>query len=138
MKPIIKLAFEGLLLSSISFATIAQAQPYPGQYDQRDHRDQRDQNRDHNDRGEQRWHNYGGQYGYNGYHGRWRTGQRYSHYRDDRYAIRDYRSYNLPPPRPGYRYYRDDSGDIVMVAITSGIIGLILGSALSGDHHDHR
>ena len=36
----------------------------------------------------------------------------------------------LPPPRPGYRYYRDDNGDIVMAAIASGVIGLILGSQM--------
>ena len=145
MKQIMKLAFEGLILAATCVGTIAQAQPYPGQYEHRDGRDHRDQNRDRdhndrdqNDRGERRWHSYGGQYGYNGYRGRWRTGQRYSHYRDDRYVIRDYRAYNLPPPRPGYRYYRDDNGDIVMAAIAGGIIGLILGGALSDDHHGHR
>ena len=147
MKKIMKLTFEGLILAATSFGTVAQAQPYPGQYEQRDHHDQRDENRDrdrdrndrdHNDRGEHRWHNYGGQYGYNGYHGRWRTGQRYTHFRDDRYVIRDYRAYDLPPPRPGYRYYRDDNGDVVMAAIAGGVIGLILGGALSNDHHGHR
>ena len=45
--------------------------------------------------------------------------------------IEDWRAYRLPPPRPGYRYYRDDNGDIVMAAVASGVIGLILGSALS-------
>lgn len=76
------------------------------------------------------WHSYGGQYGYNGYHGRWRTGQRFTHWRNNRYVINDYRAYNLPPPRRGYRYYRDDNGDIVMAAIATGVIGLILGSQL--------
>lgn len=142
MKLITKLAMEGLVLAATCVGTIAQAQPYPGQYEQRDYRDEnrhRDHNdRDQNDRGERRWHYYGGQYGYNGYRGRWRSGQRFSHYRDDRYVIRDYRAYNLPPPRPGYRYYRDDNGDVVMAAIVGGIIGLILGGALSDDHHGHR
>lgn len=89
----------------------------PDQWDRRD-------NRNH------RWSYYGGRYGYNGYHGRWRTGQRFPYYNNNRYVITDYRAYNLPPPRRGYRYYRDDSGDIVMAAIGSGIIGLILGSQL--------
>ena len=74
---------------------------------------------------------YGARYGYNGYRGQWRTGQRYPYWRDSRYVISDYRAYRLPPPRPGYRYYRDDRGDIVMAAIASGAIGLIIGSALS-------
>jgi Ni/Co efflux regulator RcnB len=140
MKSKMKQALQGLVLATAGIATVAQAQPYGGQYDQRDHRDRGDSDRDnhdrdHRDRGDYRWHNYGGRYGYNGYQGRWRTGQRFDHYRDNRYWVQDYRSYNLPPPRPGYRYYRDDSGDIVMVAIASGIIGAILGSAISGDHH---
>ena len=31
-----------------------------------------------------------------------------------------------------------DNGDVVMAAIAGGIIGLILGGALSNDHHGHR
>lgn len=89
-----------------------------------DWRDRRDNRRDY------RWQNYGGRYGYNGYRGNWRTGQRYSRWNDRRYWVNDYRAYNLPPPRRGYRYYRDDNGDIIMAAIGTGIIGLILGSQL--------
>lgn len=93
----------------------------PDQFDRRDNR-----------RGGQqyRWNNYGGRYGYNGYRGRWREGQRYTYWNDRRRYINDYRRYNLPPPRNGYRYYRDNNGDIVMAAIGTGIIGLILGSQL--------
>ena len=145
MKTMMKLALQGVLLATTSFAAVAQAQPY----DQRDHRDRGEWNgdRDHrgdrwgdrrgDQRGDYRWRNFGGRYGYQGYRGRWRTGQRFDHWRDDHYWVRDYRAYNLPPPRPGYRYYRDDSGDIVMVAVASGIIGMILGSAISGDHHHY-
>ncbi|MCW6528858.1 MULTISPECIES: RcnB family protein [Sphingomonas] len=102
----------------------------------RDWRDQRHDNgrrgwRDDRDgRSQYRWHNYGGRYGYNGYRGRWRTGQRFTYWNDNRYYVNDWRRYNLPPPRPGYRYYRDDNGDIVMAAIASGVIGLILGSQM--------
>jgi Ni/Co efflux regulator RcnB len=110
--------------------------------------DRPDNNRGQNDRGQHhesdrnaqgghRWHNYGGQYGYNGYHGQWRTGQRYPHYNDDHYVISDYRAYNLPPPRTGYRYYREDNGDVVMAAIAGGMIGLILGSAVNGGHNHY-
>ena len=97
----------------------------------------RDRDRDH-DRGWQRggrhddhrWRYYGGSYGYDGYNGRWRTGQRYPYWRDSGYYISDYRSYGLPPPRYGYRYYRADNGDIVMAAIAGGVIGLIIGGSL--------
>ena len=92
----------------------------PDQYDRYDNR-----------RGDRHFRYYGGKYGYSGYHGRWRTGQRYPYYRNNRYVIKDYRVYHLPPPRPGYRYYRDNNGDVVMAAIASGVIGLIIGGALS-------
>lgn len=99
---------------------------YDNRYDQRyDHRYDRRGYRDH------RWQYYGGNHGYNGYRGPWRTGQRFTHYRDRGYYISDYRAYGLPAPRPGYRYYRDDNGDIVMAAIASGVIGLIIGNALA-------
>lgn len=100
-------------------------------------RDGRPDQWDRNDRRSQRWQQYGGRYGYNGYRGRWRTGQRYSYYNNRAYYLNDWRSYGLPAPRPGYRYYRDNSGDVIMAAIGSGIIGLILGSALS-DNNDDR
>jgi Ni/Co efflux regulator RcnB len=70
---------------------------------------------------------------------RWRQGQVYPYYRNRGYVIEDYRYYRLPPPRPGYRYYRSDNGDVVMAAIASGVIGLIIGGALSdNDHRDYR
>jgi Ni/Co efflux regulator RcnB len=75
-----------------------------------------------------RWHTFGGRYGYNGYHGRWRTGQRFTNWNNRRYYIDDWRTYDLPPPRRGYRYYRDDNGDIVLAAIGTGIIASILAS----------
>ena len=101
----------------------------PDQFDRRD-------NRRDGYRGDRRaYRYYGGSYGYDGYRGRWRTGQRYSHWNNSRYYINDYRAYNLPPPRAGYRYYRDDNGDVVMAAIASGVIGLIIGGALA-DNND--
>jgi Ni/Co efflux regulator RcnB len=92
----------------------------PDQWDRRDNR-----------RDRQQWRYYGGNYGYNGYRGTWRTGQRYTNWRDNRYALYNYREYGLPAPRPGYRYYRDNNGDIVMAAVATGIIGLIVGGALA-------
>ena len=131
-------------LTGVAGAGAAAAQP--GYYRDSDHDgrpDAREWNRDrdrdgrpdqydrHDNRREQSWRYYGGHYGYNGYHGRWRTGQRYPHYRNRRYVIENYRVYHLPPPRPGYRYYRDDNGDVVMAAVASGMIGLILSGALN-------
>jgi Ni/Co efflux regulator RcnB len=98
-----------------------------------DNRSNRGDNRGNRSRSQRnRWRSYGGDYGYNGYQGRWRTGQRYPNYRNNRYVISDYRQYDLPPPRNGYRYYRDDSGDVIMAAVATGVIGLILGNALGG------
>jgi len=125
-------------------AGVATAQPYDRDrhydHDRRDH-DRRDWNRGDHRRDWDRWYShdrwrggvryYGGNYGYNGYRGHWRTGQRYPYWRDNAYVIQDYRAYRLPPPRAGYRYYRDDNGDIVMAAIASGVIGLIVGSQLN-------
>lgn len=91
----------------------------PDQWDRRDNRR------------EYRWREWGGRHGYNGYRGRWRTGQRYSHWNNRNYWVNDYGRYDLPPPRRGYRYYRDDNGDIIMAAIGTGIIAAILGSALN-------
>ncbi|WP_068078184.1 RcnB family protein [Novosphingobium lentum] len=108
-------------------------------HDRRD--DRRNYRRDdrRHDRGqEQRWHYYGGNYGYNGYQGSWRTGQRYPHYNQDRYVVSDYGQYGLPAPRRGYRYYRDNNGDVVMAAIATGVIGLIIGGALAGGNDYHR
>ncbi|MDE2412118.1 MAG: RcnB family protein [Sphingomonadales bacterium] len=104
----------------------------------RDHHGRRDQwdrhdqaHREWRDNRGNRWRYYGSSYGYDGYRGNWRTGQRYPYWRDNRYVISNYGYYGLPAPRPGYRYYRDRNGDIVMVAIASGIIGLIVGSAIA-------
>jgi Ni/Co efflux regulator RcnB len=101
-----------------------------GRPDQYDRRDNRRDNR-WNGQGRQQWRYYGGNYGYNGYNGRWRTGQRYANWRDSRYYVNDWRAYDLPPPRPGYRYYRDRNGDVVMAAVATGVIGLIIGGALA-------
>lgn len=84
---------------------------------------------------------YQGHHGRDSYRGqgRWRQGQVYPYYRQRDYMINDYRAYNLPPPRYGYRYYRSDNGDVVMAAIASGIIGVIIGNALSdNDGRNYR
>lgn len=101
---------------------------HQGSYRDRDRHDDRRDNRAQ----QKRYKYYGGNYGYTGYKGRWRTGQRYPNYNQSRYVVSDYRAYGLPAPRQGYRYYRDsNSGDVVMAAIATGVIGLIVGGALS-------
>ncbi|MFB0873665.1 MULTISPECIES: RcnB family protein [unclassified Sphingobium] len=69
---------------------------------------------------------------YRGYRNghRWAKGQRF----DRRYAtnyrvINNYRDYRLAPPPRGYQYVRSGN-DAVLVAITSGIIGAVIGSAI--------
>jgi Ni/Co efflux regulator RcnB len=61
---------------------------------------------------------------------RWARGQRF----DRRYAtnyrvINDYRSYRLSAPPRGYQWVRSGN-DAVMVAIASGLIGAVVGSAI--------
>lgn len=82
-----------------------------------------------NDRG---WdHNNGWDGESRAYSGRWRSGQVYPYYaRHDR-LISDWGRYHLPPPRAGYGYYSDDNGDVVMAALASGLIGMVIGNAIS-------
>lgn len=61
---------------------------------------------------------------------RWAKGQRF----DRRYAtnyrvINNYRDYRLSAPPRGYHWVRSGN-DAVLVALTSGIIGAVIGSAL--------
>lgn len=141
-----KKILSGVIGGVVAIASVATAVPASAQWrdSDRDGRsDRREWNRDRdrdgrpdqwdrrdNRRDRYRWHRYGRQYGYDGYRGHWREGQRFRHWNDRRYYVDDWGAYHLPPPRRGYRYYRDDNGDIIMAAIGSGIIGLILGSQL--------
>jgi len=140
-----------LAAASVLSAVPASAQYYgdrdrdrdgvPNRYDRHDDRrdwrsaDRRWDRREWRDHRGQSWRYYGGSYGYDGYRGSWREGQRYPYWRDRRYAVNNWRAYDLPPPRPGYRYYRDRNGDIVMAAVATGIIGLIVGSAIADNGH---
>jgi Ni/Co efflux regulator RcnB len=130
MKKLIMAAVAASTLATgVLPAGVAAAQPgYWHDSDRHWNRWDHDADRWRHDRG---YHYYGREYGYQGYAGHWRTGERYPHWRDRRYWVADWRAYNLPPPAPGYRYYRDDNGDVVMAAIASGMIGLIIGGALS-------
>lgn len=61
---------------------------------------------------------------------RWAKGQRF----DKRYAtnyrvVNNYRDYRLSAPPRGYQWVRSGN-DAVLIAITSGIIGAVVGSAI--------
>ena len=74
---------------------------------------------------------YYGQSGYAPGYRSWRRGDRLPDYYRNGYQGVDYRSYNLRPPPYGYRYVRDDRGDILLVGILSG---LILSTILSSNY----
>ncbi|HKY82313.1 MAG TPA: RcnB family protein [Sphingobium sp.] len=62
-------------------------------------------------------------------HRRWAKGQRFDRRHASNYrVIGDYRDYRLQAPPRGYHWVRSGN-DAVLVAITSGIIGAVIGSA---------
>jgi Ni/Co efflux regulator RcnB len=129
MKKAILAAVSAVTAMSFSLAAVPlEAQHRDGnRWDRSDRSDRHDSRSDR--RGGNRWQTWGGRNGYNGYRGSWRTGQRYSNWRNSRYYVNDYRTYGLPAPRRGYRYYRDNNGDIVMAAIATGVIASILSNS---------
>ena len=92
--------FSGAMAGLVAIASVVTAVPASAQYrdSDRDGRsDRREWNRDRdrdgrpdqwdrrdNRRDHHRWNTYGGRYGYNGYRGRWREGQRYTHWNNSR------------------------------------------------------
>ena len=53
----------------------------------------------------------------------WVRGERFrDHYQGRVYVVRDYRHDHLRRPPRGYHWVRDDNGDFLLVAITTGII----------------
>ena len=96
-----------------------------------------DRNRDNGYSWNGRW-NYGpppsdyyGQSGYEPGYRAWRRGDRLPGYYRDAYAGIDYRAYRLRPPPYGYRYVRDDRGEILLVGIATGVI---LSAILGGNY----
>lgn len=67
--------------------------------------------------------------GYNNNH-RWAKGQRFDRRQATNYrVINDYRNYRLNTPPRGYQWVRSGN-DAVMIAVTSGIIGAVIGNAI--------
>ncbi len=53
----------------------------------------------------------------------WARGKRYNaHYRGPVYVVHDYHHYHLRPPPYGHRWIRDDRGNMLLVAIATGVI----------------
>lgn len=53
---------------------------------------------------------------------RWARGGYIHHYQRPIYVVNDYYGYGLRHPPRGYRWYRDDYGDYLLVAIATGLI----------------
>jgi Ni/Co efflux regulator RcnB len=61
---------------------------------------------------------------------RWAKGQRFDRSRASNYrVVNNYRDYRLSAPPRGYQWVRSGN-DAVLIAITSGIIGAVVGSAI--------
>lgn len=108
----------GALLMSSTTAVVAQPQP-------QNHRDQ-----GHHDNGHDNGHNNKNQHGMyeRGHSEGWyrKGGHVPQEYRGGSYVVNDWRARHLRQPPRGYHYVRSDNGDILMVAITTGIIASIL------------
>lgn len=63
-------------------------------------------------------------------HRRWARGERLPYEYRRGYEVYDYHRYGYAPPPPGYRYYRTDRGDVVLVAIATGVITAVILDAL--------
>lgn len=108
----------GALLAS---STVAMAQPHDGH---------RSHHRQHSH------HRYGPPHkGHPGMHDRGRHEGWYHRggyvpraYRGPTYVVSDWRVHHLRPPPRGYHWVRGDSGDFLLVAITTGIIASIIAS----------
>lgn len=57
-----------------------------------------------------------------------RHGERLPSYYRTRYAPVDYRRHHLRAPPRGYHYVQDDRGEILLVAIVTGLIASIIAS----------
>ena len=137
-------AFAALIAAGPLAATSASAQQYNGR--DRGERHQADRNRDHdrNDRGRWSQRNHNGYYiGSRFYYGQptyqqmqrrdyragyqqWRRGDRLPSYARQHYREVDWRRERLRQPPRGYHYVRDDRGELLLVAITTGVILSIL------------
>ncbi|WP_448102562.1 RcnB family protein [Luteibacter jiangsuensis] len=119
-KLIFSIAAAGVVIPAFAFA------PAPVQ----DHRDGRDDR--HDDRHDPRdHHDNGNHYGRDDHRGDWRPGPGHHWERGRRYdgrvvVIEDWHSRRLRPPPRDYHWVRADNGDLLLVAIATGIIADIV------------
>jgi Ni/Co efflux regulator RcnB len=113
-----------LLVTQATFAT-------PQDDHERQDRDDKEQHWDRKDHdGDKRPHEDHDNDKHNGWEKQaYRRGDRLpDRYYSNRYYVTDYKRYDVPPPRPGYRWVRDDDGRMVMIAISTGLIAdIVLG-----------
>ena len=55
----------------------------------------------------------------------WQRGDRLGSY-NQRYSEVDYRDYRVQRPPQGYRWVKDDNGDLLMAAVVGGLIALVI------------
>jgi Ni/Co efflux regulator RcnB len=120
MKRIALAGLSALTLAG-SFASTASAQDYGRYNHQNDGRG--DWNRGDNDRRDNdrrgNWDNRGGRDQFNR---QWRRGDRLPNGYQNRFRGVDYRYSHLRAPPRGYRYVRDDRGQVLLVGIATGVI----------------
>lgn len=131
-----------VMVGPLSVAGTASAQ----QYRDRGERHDNDRGRDNNNRQAQRWN----QREHNGYYSngrfyygqpsaaiqarrdyrpayqQWRRGERLPSYARTQYREVDWRRERLRQPPRGYHYVRDDRGEVLLVAVATGVILSIL------------
>jgi Ni/Co efflux regulator RcnB len=123
MKRILITGLSALTLAG-SFASTASAQDF-GRYDHRGDRNDRDGRGDWNRDNDRRDHDRGrferGRFDHR-FNRDWRRGERLPFGWERHYRVIDYRYAHLRRPPYGYRYVRDDRGQILLVGIATGVI----------------
>lgn len=118
-------ALMGILLAAAlcTGGNVAVAQSWHGDDHGQDHGQDRDHRHDRDDhyRDDRRGYDHG-RYPPGravGLRHRWERGHRYT---GPVYVVRDYGHYRLRPPPRGYHWVRDNDNNMLLVAITTGII----------------
>jgi Ni/Co efflux regulator RcnB len=104
-------------------AQIEQRQ-YPQRYDNRAGYDNRYDNRGYDNRG-----NYDQRYDQRharAYTHRYASGGYAPEYRDQRYWVRDWRARRLSAPPRGYQWVQTDTGDLLLMALATGLIANVV------------
>ncbi|WP_243042350.1 RcnB family protein [Dyella sedimenti] len=109
-KTLIALVLAGLVAS----ASVAAS---PIQYDDHHDHDRSEHDRDHDRHDNVIVHD-------RGVHEGWyrRGGYVPAEYRDHRYVVDDWHNHHLRQPPRGYQWVRSDTGDFLLVAVTTGLI----------------